>query len=161
MAKHSCESYNGQRHKEKREFYKRYRHPDIQSFYKAKLFALFENRCFKCKSLGPLDIDHHIPLALGGHFVAGNLVVLCKICNGLKLDLPPELFYSKDELDRLQPLLNTENKLLDFTWDWEGYNRDREGYFRSIGLAEDVLLRIFSDLDYEYYVEQKPTTIFK
>ncbi len=92
-----------QRNSEKARLFNVFIFPIIADLAKNKFFALFGNRCYKCRSPYSLVMDHHIPIVRGGHLVPGNLVALCINCNNHKLDLPPEKFYSAHELDRLQP----------------------------------------------------------
>ena len=115
----SSELYKGQRNREKRSLYENFPFRCLEDLCKAKFYSLFENRCFKCGSegvsryLGRFDnlcMDHHIPMKLGGHLVPGNLTALCRRCNGQKLDLPPETFYSEHELARLALLLEKQKE---------------------------------------------------
>lgn len=69
----------------------------------------FAFKCFKCKVSDQPTLDHHIPLASGGKLSHGNVVLLCRKCNGLKADLPPEQFYSEQELNDLRPILQNQN----------------------------------------------------
>ncbi|WP_320047829.1 HNH endonuclease [uncultured Ilyobacter sp.] len=75
---------------------------------KIKLHDIFEERCFKCKSTEHLSIDHHIPISKGYPLKdkeAGlNAVVLCEKCNRQKGDIPPEKYYTKEELIKLENL---------------------------------------------------------
>jgi len=88
-----------QRTNEKRELFKRFRFDVISAHYREKLLELFDRRCFKCGAEERLDIDHHIPIILGGHLVPGNLVVLCKRCNNAKGERrPSDTFTSRKEI---------------------------------------------------------------
>lgn len=83
-----------------------------------------------------LCIDHHVPMALGGHLIPGNLVALCRRCNELKLDRAPETFYSAEDLDRLQPLLDCQAeffKSVHFNFDL--WLADPEGYLVGVGYS--------------------------
>lgn len=41
----------------------------------------FDNKCFLCDSTSNLQIDHIIPITLGGDNSEENIQVLCKLCN--------------------------------------------------------------------------------
>lgn len=69
------------------------------------VFATFHSKCFKCQAVHDLTLDHHVPLSQGGAFVAENLVLLCRSCNGKKTDKPAETFYTFDELALLKSVL--------------------------------------------------------
>lgn len=143
VKKKSAEVFPGQRQKEKRALWGRYQLSALERHYKAKFFDVFGNRCFKCGAveLPPqrgkmpvLCVDHHVPMALGGHLEPGNLVVLCRRCNELKLDRLPEDFYTSEELLRLAPFLECQHEFFAFTFDWDAWNKDRGAYLRSLGL---------------------------
>ncbi|MBM9502227.1 HNH endonuclease, partial [Leptospira sp. 201903071] len=150
----SQEFYKGQRRKEKTELFKRYRLRVIINHYKQKFFNCFENLCFKCKTENSLVIDHHIPMSLGGHLVPGNIVALCKKCNGQKWDLPPEKFYSAKELKELQLLLIKEKEIFEFQFNWDYWNRDREGYLLSLGIDRKLVHQVLTDKNHIDYIEE-------
>ncbi|MBX9720721.1 MAG: HNH endonuclease, partial [Candidatus Obscuribacterales bacterium] len=99
-----------------------------------------------------LCIDHHIPMALGGHLVPGNLVSLCRVCNGLKLDRDPTEFYTTEELDRLQPLLASQQELFRFSLDWDKWSKDRERYLLDLGVDQHTVHLALHDEHYPGYV---------
>ncbi|QQS36144.1 MAG: HNH endonuclease [Ignavibacteriales bacterium] len=144
MKNRSKETYRDQRKKEKIELFKHFRLRLIEDLYKNKFFALFNHRCFKCgikekpfpETGNPpiLCIDHHIPMVLGGHLIAGNLVALCRSCNNKKKDKSPEEFYTQKELDKLKPILAKQKNIFDFAFDLDYWYRDRKGYLLSLGL---------------------------
>jgi 5-methylcytosine-specific restriction endonuclease McrA len=161
MKYNSKEIYKGQRGKEKRELFKRFRLRAIEDIYKNKFFALFDHRCFKCGvkerpqiDIGPpvLCIDHHIPMILGGHLVPGNLVALCRNCNNRKHDLPPEDFYTPEELNKLKPLLEKQGDIFIFAFDWNYWNNDREGYLLSLGVEPNLVHELLYNHEYPDYV---------
>jgi len=162
MATKSLEKYPGQRKKEKQSFFRRFMFRVIEDLYRRKFFSLFNNQCFRCglpekpaPEIGRpplLCIDHHLPLARGGHFEAGNLVALCRPCNQQKLDRPPEIFYTPAELARLQPLLNAQQELFMFAFDWNRWNSDREGYLLAIGLTHEIVQSALHDENFVGYV---------
>lgn len=162
MRKQSAELYPGQRRKEKYKLFKRYRLRVIEDLYRNKLFGLFDHRCFKCGTperasklaSGPpvLCIDHHVPMALGGHFQAGNLVALCRQCNEAKLDLPPDQFYSPSELERLKPLLAQQETLLAFTFDWDSWHADRGRYLLSLGMEPSLVHELLTNPDHPAFL---------
>ena len=158
--KASAEIYPGQRNKEKRRLFGRFVLRPIESHYKEKFFALFDSKCFKCKVLkepvlhgyaANLCIDHHLPMALGGHLVPGNLVVLCRSCNLRKLDQPPEVFYTARELELLQPLLDSQADLFNFSFDSDAWQQAPQAYLLGLGLSEDVVASAhFDEYDHDY-----------
>ena len=159
MARRSAEKYPGQRNKEKRDLFSPFRLRVVEDLYRRRFFESFGNRCFKCgmpeslaQEIGApphLCIDHHIPMALGGHLVPGNLVALCRACNGLKLDQDPAEFYTAEELERLQPLLARQEELFRFNFDWGKWSEDRERYLLDLGVAPEVVDLALHD---EYFV---------
>lgn len=68
----------------------------IQVYYK------FDYKCFHCKSIDRLSIDHHYPLSLGNPLTINNAVLLCRSCNAKKGTKLPESFYSPEQLTDLQ-----------------------------------------------------------
>jgi 5-methylcytosine-specific restriction endonuclease McrA len=152
MRNKSGELYKGQRNKEKFELFKRFRHPAIADVYKNIFFSLFDHECFKCGASEKLDIDHHIPMILGGHLVVGNLVALCKQCNNKKHDRPPEEFYTPEELKKLKPLLDRQRDIFDFSFDWDFWNRDRQGYLISLGVEPNLVHELLNNPDHNNYI---------
>lgn len=162
MRNKSKEIYKGQRVKEKQELFQRFVYSTIKDAYKKKFFELFDNCCFKCGvkekpyvEIGKppiLCIDHHIPMALGGHLVPGNLVSLCRSCNNKKLDLPPEEFYTEKELFRLKPLLEKQYDIFNFTFNWDYWNKDREGYLLSLGVDPNLVHELFHNKENPDYI---------
>ena len=153
--KTSIELHPGQRKKEKRQLFDRFAVRAVEVIYKEKFFALFDNRCFKCgqpETYRPgavgvklLCIDHHVPMALGGHLVPGNLVSLCRACNGRKLDQAPEAFYTPDELKRLAPVLERQHVLFDFRFDWDAWHDDPYGYLLGLGVESALVNALLHD----------------
>lgn len=166
MAAKSTEKYPGQRKKEKQAFFRRFMFRVIEDFYKGKFFALFGNSCFRCgrpekptPEFGRppvLCIDHHVPLARGGHFEAGNLVALCRPCNQQKLDRPPEIFYTPAELARLQPLLGAQHELFMFMLDGQRWHEDRAAYLLEIGISPEIVHAALHDENFVGYVGPRP-----
>ncbi len=138
------ELYKGQRGKEKRALFQRFRVRVIEDLYKKKLFASFDNRCFKCgvhekpaPEIGKppvLCLDHHVPMGLGGHLEPGNIVSLCRKCNNAKLDKAPDDFYTPEELRKLHPLLQLQDDLFHFEFDSEQWYGNRENYLLGLGV---------------------------
>ena len=105
--------------------------PDVLYYqFKRRFFFLFEDQCFKCRKpavwkcvseddsymggvmlQSQLVMDHHIPFEKGGKFEAGNLVTLCKRCNGNKATTLPSAFYSEIELNELDQYLQVQEQL--------------------------------------------------
>ena len=169
MTRHSAELHPDQRRKEKYELFKRFMHRAIEDVFKGKLFALFDHRCFKCgvegrsaKVIGKppvLCIDHHIPMALGGHFVPGNLVALCRRCNEAKLDQAPEHYFSEAELQRLRPLLEQQPAIFDFNFDWDAWNLNREQYLLSLGVELGLVQELLYNPDHPYFIGTRSPAI--
>jgi len=162
MKYNSKEIYKGQRGKEKRELFKRFKLRAIEDVYINKFFTLFEHRCFKCgikekphPEFGQppiLCIDHHIPMILGGHLVPGNLVALCRNCNNQKHDHPPENFYTPEELDKLKPILEKQRDIFVFTFDWNYWKQDRQGYLLSLGVEPDLVHELLYNKEHPDYI---------
>lgn len=49
-----------------------------------RVLNIFGNRCLKCGSTQNIQIDHVIPLSLGGEHSFSNIQPLCAICNNKK-----------------------------------------------------------------------------
>lgn len=150
----SVEIFPGQRNKEKRALWGRYLFRAIERHYKAKFFSLFDNRCFKCSAKEVpvqvdkhpvLCVDHHVPMALGGHLVPGNLGVLCRKCNEMKLDKHPADFYTQDELQRLAVLLQMQEAFFDFSFDRDAWEGDREAYLLQLGIDAALVRDLLYD----------------
>lgn len=164
---YSQEIYKGQRNKEKDALFKRFKLRLIEELYKNKFFALFNHQCFKCgikekpfPEIGKppiLCIDHHIPMVLGGHLVPGNLVALCRTCNNKKHDKSPEEFYTKVELEKLKPILENQENIFDFTFDWDYWNRDRQGYLLGLGLDPKRVHQILYNTNNPDYLGLAPS----
>lgn len=162
MKSNSAEAYSGQRGKEKRVLFGRFRLRAVEDLYRQKFFALFNHRCFKCgakerqnKEFGKppvLCMDHHLPMALGGHLVPGNLVALCRDCNNKKLDSHPENFYTPIELERLQPILLQQQEIFSFTFDGEAWRNDREAYLVSLGVDRGLVQEILFNPEHPDYI---------
>ncbi|WP_407713238.1 HNH endonuclease [Comamonas testosteroni] len=156
--KASVELYPGQRQKERRQLFSRFAIPAVEAVYREKFFALFGTRCFKCgqpetyvqgtRGLKVLCIDHHVPMAHGGHLVPGNLVSLCRRCNGTKLDQDPEAFYTAEELSRLQPFLDRQHELFNFVFDWDAWRADPAGYLIGLGVSPTLVGQLLHDEDH-------------
>lgn len=74
------------------------------------LRRLFKDKCFKCGSLFPLTIDHHLPRSKGGTNKLKNLVLLCEGCNHKKNDKSPWEFYSPKQLKALKRIRYEQNR---------------------------------------------------
>jgi 5-methylcytosine-specific restriction endonuclease McrA len=162
MENNSKEIYKGQRGKEKRELFKHFRLRAIEELYKNKFFSSFNYRCYKCgikekpcKEMGKppiLCMDHHIPMILGGHLIPGNLVALCRSCNNKKHDSPPEEFYTPEELNNLKSILEKQNDIFNFTFDWNSWNQDRESYLISLGVEPSLVHELLCNNEYPDYI---------
>lgn len=147
--KNKTDELKRQRTTEKYNFQKRYRFDIIWDVYKKRLLASFGNRCFKCGIRDELVIDHHIPLALGGHTVEGNLVSLCKRCNNKKLDQPPEYYYTRQELDILMKILSRQADLLHFRFDFGAWESDPAKYLIDIGINPNIVFEFMKKLNHK------------
>lgn len=104
---------------------------------KRQLWNIFDGRCFRCGSTGPLDMDHHVPQHLGGRLVAGNVVLLCTPCNSVKRTAHPFTFYSPPQLAALAPKLQAELELFDFTFSWTRWINHPREYLVFVGVTEE------------------------
>lgn len=66
----------------------------------------FNYKCYNCKSVKNLCIDHHRPLSKNNVLSLLNAVILCKSCNSSKSDKNPEDFYGVNECKKLDKMLN-------------------------------------------------------
>lgn len=133
------------RGKDKRELFKPFRLAVLEDHARKRFYNLFGNACFKCGSPGPLVMDHHVPIVLGGRLVSGNIVALCRDCNNRKGDRSPEAFYSPAELERLRPFLDGQADIFEFEFDWKAWEADREGYLVSLGLDPALVREALTD----------------
>jgi hypothetical protein len=162
MSKASFEKYPGQGKREKRDLFKCYQIAPICTLYKRRFFDLFSNCCYKCGLFANPDVlfeqrhtlcmDHHIPMALGGHLVPGNIVSLCRRCNEAKLVKHPNLFYSASELINLQPLLDQQQQLFEFTFDWNKWSSSREQYLLSLGIDAATVHNVLHNQDHPDFI---------
>lgn len=140
------------RNKEKYELYKPFVYRLLAEQAKAKLFDLFENRCFKCGTTYQLVIDHHIPQAVGGKLVSGNLVALCRACNGKKHALLPESFYSLEALETLMTLFAKQAEIFNFQFNWDKWRGDRKAYLLELGIPAETVTAVLTDKNHPRYV---------
>lgn len=127
----------------------------IAEHARKRLFSSFGNACFKCRSPGPLVLDHHVPVVLGGRLAPGNIVVLCERCNNRKRDTTPERFYAMAELERLRPLLDGQAAIFRFEFDWPAWNADREGYLVSIGIGRELAREVLENPSHPHYISPR------
>jgi 5-methylcytosine-specific restriction endonuclease McrA len=147
------ERLDAQRPAERQQLYRRFRLKVIQDHFRNKFFEIFGDRCFKCDSTDEvLQIDHHIPMVLGGHLVPGNLVALCERCNNKKSDKHPVEFYSAKKLEELQPLLEKQKDIFEFEFDSVRWHEDPDGYLISLGIGAQLVRELFADPDHFYHV---------
>lgn len=129
------------RNEDKRNLFRCFQNEALKDIKRVELFSLFAHRCFKCARVGPMHMDHHVPQALGGRLVPGNVVLLCPACNELKADHHPNEFYSAQELERLMPILKAQLPLFDFKFNWNLWGRDPVAYLTALGVSEEVAIR--------------------
>jgi hypothetical protein len=140
------------RGKDKRDLFKPFVLGIVEERAKQKFFAFFGDACFKCGSPGPLVMDHHVPIVLGGRLAPGNIVALCRDCNNRKGDRPPEKFYAPAELERLRPVLDNQGGLFDFKFDQEAWEVDREAYLVSLGIEPEVVCEVLTNPDHRFFI---------
>jgi len=68
-------------------------------------FKAFDNKCYNCKSIDKLCIDHHRPLSKRNPLTLSNAVILCNLCNCSKGAKNPEEFYGIKKCSELDNLL--------------------------------------------------------
>lgn len=61
--------------------------------------------CLNCGSKDHLHLDHYIPLCKGGKLKVGNVIILCRICNGAKSGKDPQEFFSEETLKKAQEFI--------------------------------------------------------
>lgn len=140
------------RNQERRLLFKPFFLGVIEEQAKRHFFAFFGDACFKCGSPGPLVIDHHVPIVLGGHLVPGNLVALCESCNNRKSDTPPECFYTTAELERLQVFLDGQHRMFEFAFDHKAWEANREAYLLALGIDAGIVREVLNNPDHRFYV---------
>jgi 5-methylcytosine-specific restriction endonuclease McrA len=162
-----------QRNKEKREFLYKFRIRIIQEYFLDRVFEQFSYSCYNCGYSGEnvegvydwrykgwklcnfdrwnIVLDHHIPMIAGGHYELGNLVVLCRDCNGKKLDRDPRIFYEQSKLHELQIILERQKSLIDFKFDEEYFWRDAFGYLCSLGISSELIKNTIYNEYHPYY----------
>lgn len=155
--------------------------PDVLYYqFKRRFFFLFDDRCFKCgqrtawkctpeedTNMGgvliqkQLVMDHHIPVEKGGKFESGNLVSLCKQCNGVKGANLPSAFYSDYEFGRLDAYLVAQEQLFPRGrryWDYDekeaffsSDNSERKRVLLREGVNEELVRCCLSSQDHHYF----------
>lgn len=69
---------------------------------RARILALFDNKCWRCGSTENLEIDHAIVLELGGDDADPNLIVLCHADHLAKTALDRKMIAKAARLRRAQ-----------------------------------------------------------
>lgn len=141
-----------QRKADKQALFHPFRHLVIAEIYRAKLWALFDNRCYRCKSSETLELDHHIPQYLGGRLVPGNIVILCSRCNMAKGEQHPSSVYSPPQLTELSGILNIEVQLFDFRFDVTRWCHHPRAYLLSLGVSEEDAEHALRHRDHPFFV---------
>ncbi|MCK9987961.1 MAG: hypothetical protein AzoDbin1_04433 [Azoarcus sp.] len=141
----STEEAQRQRKKDKADLFRRFKAPVIAEIAKRRLFDLFDRRCFHCGTTFRLQLDHHVPQYLGGRLVPGNVVILCANCNSDKRDRHPNEFYSHEQLQALEKLLNAELEIFDFQFDWIRWNGHRDQYLLALGASPEFVREVMTD----------------
>jgi hypothetical protein len=158
LLRRGTEEYKRQRNKEKRELMKPFQLEVIYQCVKDRLFGLFDDRCAKCRRRASLDLDHHVPMTLGGRLVPGNLGVLCRSCNNAKSDVAPRDFYSDEKLSWIEAMLAQEQALFAFKFDWNHWHKDRKGYLGSVGIEASLADEVLCNRNHRWYIHP-PTTV--
>lgn len=148
----STEKAQQQRKTEKQALFRPFRFLVIAEVHRAKLWALFDNRCYRCKTPEALELDHHIPQYLGGRLVPGNIVVLCSRCNLAKGESHPRSFYSPEQLAKLDCILKAEVQLFDFRFDATRWCHHPREYLLSLGVSESDAEHALRDQDHPIFV---------
>ncbi len=91
-------------------------------------------------------------MVLGGRLEPGNIVALCRRCNGKKLDQPPEQFYTPQELAQLPAIFMQQAALFDFAFDDEAWRQDPAAYLVSLGLDEVLVEQLLHDELHQDYI---------
>ncbi len=137
------------RGKDKRELFKPFRLAILEDHARKRFHDLFGNQCF---NPGPLVMDHHVPIVLGGRLIPGNIVTLCRDCNNRKGDRPPEVFYTAAELERLRPFPLGQAPVFEFEFDREAWESDREAYLVSLGLDPALIREALTDPNHRFHI---------
>jgi hypothetical protein len=143
----------------KNNFFKKYIFKCIENLYKKKFFESFDNQCYKCKSKSDLIIDHHIPIYLGGKYENGNLVALCRKCNNKKRETHPNEFYDTFEIETLKPILNNQQNIFQFNFNWKAWDENRSKYLESIGFEKQHIENILENPEHNEYIPPKDNSL--
>jgi hypothetical protein len=133
----SYDQARARRNADKAALFNSFKYPVIAAIKKRQLMELFQRECFRCGAIEGLNLDHHIPQALGGRLVPGNIVLLCGACNRFKRAMPPERFYRPESLGALEPLLREQLKIFNFKLNFARWLHHPEDYLRSLGATEE------------------------
>lgn len=126
------------RNADKRALFKPFRLQIVEDAYKRKLYSLFDDCCFACRTPGRLELDHHIPFRLGGRLVPGNIILLCPKCNNAKLDRHPSDFYPVGDLAKAALIFEQQKTLFNFRFDWDRLSTDALAYLLSLGVDQAI-----------------------
>lgn len=144
------------RQADKNALFRKFKYEVIAQAKRRRLWALFHDRCFRCGSPGPLELDHHVPQDLGGRLVPGNIVLLCSNCNLRKRSTHPSAFYSEQQLSALQPILEAQLALFEFHFNWTRWTHHPEEYLDSLGATEAEARAAISEPTHPLYVGYDP-----
>ena len=75
-------------------------------FTSAEWHALVErhgHKCAYCGAVGPLEVDHRVPLSRGGTNSTDNVLPACRNCNGTKHQLTETEFRTRIAAERDRP----------------------------------------------------------
>ena len=151
----STEDAQRQRKADKQLLFQRFAIPVIKEIFKDKLYNLFERQCFKCTSQNKLEIDHHIPQYLGGRLWPGNLVILCARCNSTKGDKHPKQFYSAEQLQHINDILEKELDIFDFKINWSKWEKDRKEYLLLLESDGIFVNEVLTNQEHPFYVDPR------
>lgn len=67
----------------------------------------FQCRCAYCGSAQRIEIEHFVPVVLGGTSDPGNILPACRSCNARKNATPPEVWLSAEQYDAIVKVLES------------------------------------------------------
>jgi 5-methylcytosine-specific restriction endonuclease McrA len=67
-----------------------------------EVYIRFRFRCFKCKTMRDLTVDHHLAKHFGYNLKFNNAVILCLSCNRAKGNKLPCEFYTNTQMQFLE-----------------------------------------------------------
>ena len=71
------------------------------------IIEAFGGVCAYCGSDEPLEVDHFVPISLGGDQSLDNFIPACRSCNAIKSNKHPREFLSPADYDRVVNVLSS------------------------------------------------------